>query len=105
MSYALSPSNLTDPDYLQLPALPPSPGVTPNFARPEGNGSLLVFVNGTLSALMLILIAIRVYTKISIVQKFSWDDLTIFSSAFSACALYILFVWGIASPYPIADSY
>ena len=94
MGFTLSPSQFQDPAFLRLPALPPPPGVTPNFAHPEDRGPVLVFVGGILSALMLIFIGVRAYTKLVIVRRVSWDDLTISFSAFSAFGLYIMFVWG-----------
>ena len=94
MVFTLSPSQFEDPAFLRLPALLPPPEVTPNFVHPEDRGPVLVFVGGTLSALMLMSIGIRAYTKLVIVRKLSWDDLTISFSAISALSSYIVFVWG-----------
>ena len=93
MSQPISPLSLEDPAVFHLPGLPPPPGITANFTHPRNRGPVLIIVNGTLLGLMMIFIAIRVYTKLAIIRKVSWDDLTISFSALGAITLYILFVW------------
>lgn len=91
MASQLTPAVLADPDALrQYPASEPPPGVTPNFAHPQNRGPILVAVGGLMIAFMMVLLANRMYTKASIVRKFSWDDLTVSLSALGAIALYIL---------------
>lgn len=41
----------------------------------------------------MVFLAIRVYTKLAIIRKVSWDDLTISFSALGAITLYVLFLW------------
>ena len=96
-------SPLDDPTLLQLPALTPPPGVIPNFAHPMDRGPVLTIVNGILLALMMIFIALRVYTKLAIVRKISWDDLTVSLSALGSIFLYILFVWRTTLPHHVIE--
>ena len=89
----ISPASLNDPNFLQLPALKPPPGIIPNFGHPRNRGPVLIIVNGVLLALMMTFIALRAYTKLAIVRKFSWDDLTVSLSALGATTLYVVSVW------------
>lgn len=93
MSQSVSPSSLEDPAFFRLPALTPPPGTLPNFTHPRNRGPVLVVVNGILLGLMMVFLAIRVYTKLAIIRKISWDDLTIAFSALGAITLYVLFLW------------
>lgn len=90
--------NLSDPAILQYPAATPPPGVTPNFTHPDSKGPELVVGGGVLLAIMMISITIRVYTKLHIINKFSWDDLTIFLSALGSIALYGACIWRGSTP-------
>ena len=81
------------PAVLQLPALKPPPGTTPNFTNAEDRGAVLTIVNGFLLVVMAIFMVIRAYTKSVIIRKLSWDDLTVSISAFGAFALYGFLVW------------
>ena len=92
-SQSISPLSLEDPALLQLPGLTPPPGITANFTNSRNRGPVLIIVNGILLGLMTVFIAIRFYTKLAIVRKVSWDDLTISFSVLGAITLYILFVW------------
>lgn len=93
MSQPFSPSALEDPAVFQSPGLTPPPGTTPNFTHPTDRGPVLIVVNGILLALMMVFIAIRSYTKLAIVRKVSWDDLSVCLSALGGITLYLLFVW------------
>lgn len=86
-------SALQDPAFLQQPALKPPPGVLPNFMNPEEKGPTLVIVGAILMALILIALANRAYTKLCIVQKVSWNDLTIALSAVGAIVWYAVCAW------------
>lgn len=99
MSQQIPASTLEDPAFLQLPALPPPPGVIPNFTNPETQGPRLVVVGAVLLTFVLIALVNRVYTKLGILKKVSWDDLTIILSAVGAIASYGLCVLGnVADP-------
>lgn len=86
-------SALQDPAFLQLPALAPPPGVIPDFVNPEEKGPPLVIFGGILLSLVLIALVNRAYTKLCIVQKVSWDDLTISLSAIGAIVWYAVCAW------------
>ena len=94
MSQEIPTGDLQDPAFLQLSALQPPPGVTPNFTDPENKGPTLIIVGAILLAFVVILLANRAYTKIHIVQKASWDDLTVFLSALGAIVWYTFCVLG-----------
>ena len=81
-------------DVLQLPALRPPPGVFPNFEDPSSRGPVLIIVNGVLLGLMTVFIAVRIYTKLCLIQKASWDDLTVSLSVLGVLWLYVNHVWG-----------
>lgn len=105
MSRLIPINALDDPAVLQLPALTPPPGIYPNFTNPKSRGPVLVITNGMLLAFMAIFIAIRAYTKLAIVRKVSWDDLTVSLSALGAVALYVLYVWRKSFPFHVANAY
>ena len=94
MSQQIPASALQDPALLQKPALPPPPGVIPNFTNPKDNGRSLVVVGAILLAFVFIGLANRAYTKACIVRSTSWDDLTLCLSAVGAYVSYGLCVWG-----------
>lgn len=93
MSSRTQLSQLPAAELLQIPALSPPQGIIPNFAHPDNRGAILVIVNGVLLVLMAPFVAIRAYTKIAIVRKASWDDLTIALAFLGVLALYVLYSW------------
>ena len=56
------------------PALQPPAGVEPNFVNPEDRGYILNSVATVLFCFMVCLFANRVYVKIFVIRKASWDD-------------------------------
>ena len=73
----LSPDELAQipPSVLNtLPALQPPAGVQPNFVNPENRGYIQNSVASVLFGLMICLFANRVYTKLFVIRKASWDD-------------------------------
>lgn len=90
MSQQVGGPAFQDPAFLQLPALPPPPGVIPNLTDPDDVGPTLIIVGAVLLAVMVLALANRAYTKLCIVQKVSWDDLTISLSAVGAIAWYTI---------------
>ena len=67
------PPNLL-PFLTDWPALPPPTGVQPNFVNPPDRGPSTVPVIGVFMGLALIFYSARVYTKIVLVRRASWDD-------------------------------
>ena len=96
MSQQIAASALQDPAILQLPALPPPPGVIPNFTNPENKGHSLIVV---------IALANRAYVKLYIVHKMSWDDLTISLSAVGVIVSYALCVLGSLTNIEVHSAY
>ena len=58
----------------RTPAGIPPPGVVPNFASPHTNGPTLITVGSISLAIMMCSVAVRNYTKVVIVRKYSPDD-------------------------------
>lgn len=56
------------------PAGKPPPGVIPNHAHPYTDGPTLVAVGGIFTALALLFVSARIYTKVRLVGKWSPDD-------------------------------
>ena len=74
---ALSPDAFAKipPDILDtLPGLQPPAGVESNFVNPKDRGYIQISVSTVLFCLMVCLFANRVYTKLFIIRKASWDD-------------------------------
>ena len=68
--YANIPPSVLD----TLPALQPPTGVESNFVNPENKNYVQISVATVLFSLMVCLFANRVYTKLFIIRKVSWDD-------------------------------
>jgi hypothetical protein len=64
------PSNLL----ATLPAAAPPPGVIPNFDHPPSRSNLLLGLTTAFLVLAVISYFIRMYTKIRILRKVTWDD-------------------------------
>lgn len=58
----------------QIPALPPPPGVQSNFDSPETREDLAKIVVGLTYGLMLVFLAMRIYTRIRITNSLGVDD-------------------------------
>ena len=61
-------------DYANLPALAPPAGVQSNFDNPKTLKTSLVAINGIFLPLMLIVVAIRLYSRGKIMHAMGWDD-------------------------------
>jgi hypothetical protein len=55
-------------------ALPPPPGVNPNFENPESQGYRVILTIVILFPMATIAVFLRVYTRIVIVRNFGIDD-------------------------------
>lgn len=76
-----------------LPALQPPAGVQPNFVNPEDRGYISNSVATVLLCLMVSLFANRVYTKLFIIRKMGWDDLSCTIGFLGSIAMYIIVLW------------
>ena len=63
-----------DDFFANLPALVPPPGVLSNFDNPKTLAPSLVAVNVTFIPLMVIAVALRMYSRGFIVHALGWDD-------------------------------
>ncbi len=62
-------------DLLQnYPVSPPPPGVKSNFNNPETLGATLIRINVVFITLMLVMVAVRIYSKARITRTLWWDD-------------------------------
>lgn len=60
--------------YANIPVLPPPVGVLSNFVNPKNLAPSLIAVNATFLPLMIIAVAIRIYSRGLIVHALGWDD-------------------------------
>ena len=70
---AVSPA-LPSQASLDIPALLPPPGVTPNFINPPSLGSELLIASIICLTFMALFAGMRFYTKIVIKNCLGWDD-------------------------------
>lgn len=56
------------------PALPPPLGVQSNFETPESQSYVTVIPCAVIVGIMIILVFIRMYTKVYILKSVGWDD-------------------------------
>ena len=61
-------------DLSQIPALAPPHGSTPNFVDPERHGYVLIVVTAVFYSLMLLVVALRLYSKNWVNRTFGLDD-------------------------------
>lgn len=57
-----------------MPASPPPPGVTPNFDHPDSIVDSFMATNAACLAIAVLFLALRLYTRIFIVNSLGWDD-------------------------------
>jgi hypothetical protein len=78
MSHTSTPLSYVSPENLEAfasyPAIPPPPGVIPNFVDPENQNLPLFAVASLLLGIMTLFMLNRVYVKTFIVKKYSLDD-------------------------------
>lgn len=60
--------------FASIPAIPPPPGIKSNFDNPRTLKSSFVAVNATFLSLMVIVVAIRTYSRGVIARAMGWDD-------------------------------
>ena len=66
---------MEDSGYLdRTPARPPPPGHTSNFINPGSRSYQLVILISVLSALVIILVPLRIYSRLRITHSFGVDD-------------------------------
>ena len=65
----LSPEALS-----HIPAGIPPPGTTPNFENPQTNSRVIVTLSVICLSFMVLISAIRVYSRLWITRSFGWDD-------------------------------
>lgn len=58
----------------ELPALRPPLGVMPNFIDPKSQAPGVMLANGIITAVMLVFVLLRVYTKAFLTKAIFWED-------------------------------
>ncbi|KAF2973000.1 hypothetical protein GQX73_g499 [Xylaria multiplex] len=66
--------SLTPEQLAQLPVVPPPPGVQSNFDNPDSNAASGIIAISVILALMLLVVAMRMYSRIVIVKNPGPDD-------------------------------
>ncbi|CAG8956288.1 hypothetical protein HYFRA_00003668 [Hymenoscyphus fraxineus] len=77
------------------PAIPPPPGIVSNFLDPENHGAAQVKATSILLAVTLVFFLSRVYVKLFLTKKVTWDDGTIVLAVLSAVGYYVACTWGV----------
>lgn len=57
-----------------LPAGKPPPGVQPNFVDPPTQVPVILGVGAAFGVLAVLCFSIRIYTKLALTKKWTWDD-------------------------------
>ena len=58
----------------EVPALAPPHGVVPNFIDPESRAPGVIMALGIITAIMLIFVILRMYTKSFVTKAIGWED-------------------------------
>ena len=61
-------------DISKLPALAPPHGIIPNFVDPESRAHAVLVGSGILTALTIIVVVLRFYTRIFVTKIVGWED-------------------------------
>ena len=56
------------------PSAPPPPGVSVNFNTPDTRAPMAIAVTSSFMGIMFIFITIRIYVKVRIDKRATWDD-------------------------------
>ena len=56
------------------PSAPPPPGVSVNFNAPDTRAPMAIAVTSSFMGIMFIFITVRVYVKVRIDKRATWDD-------------------------------
>ena len=67
-------SEFANMDISRIPAMPPPPGEIPDFVNPESRAYGTVIALATITAVMLVFVLLRIYSKLFVVKNFGLDD-------------------------------
>ena len=67
-------TQLTPEQMATLPALPPPPGVEPNFDNPEDRKPMAIALIALVLVLMLSFVSLRVCARTKLKTPYGWDD-------------------------------
>lgn len=78
------------PEVLQhlanTPSIPPPVGVTPNFVDPVNTGNIQIIVSAVMFAFTILFFLNRVYVKVFLIRKITWDDGMLFYQTYLGTA-------------------
>ncbi|KAK0516461.1 hypothetical protein JMJ35_001064 [Cladonia borealis] len=86
-------------DYANIPVMAPPKGVQSNFDNPKTLKSSMVAINATFLPLMLLAVAIRLYSRGQIMHAMGWDDYTCVLAVLGSVVHTILMLWDIHLGY------
>ena len=66
------------PNYANVPALAPPPGVVPNFHNPPSRAGEMRIAMGLCIGITSVLVVLRFYVKFAITHTLGWDDCKFF---------------------------
>ena len=61
-------------EFLNQPFSPPPPGVVPSQLNPQTQGYVMITTCSVFLAIMIVFVSVRVYAKLWIIRKVTWDD-------------------------------
>ncbi|KAF2687354.1 hypothetical protein K458DRAFT_429292 [Lentithecium fluviatile CBS 122367] len=78
LAAAMSPdlSTMTPEQLANMPGMPPPSGVKSNFVNPETQAPQCIAIVSIFLGIMIITLAMRLYTRIYVVKRTGWDDWT-----------------------------
>lgn len=71
---ASSLSNMSSEELASYPALPPPPGILPNFDNTANRNVAFLAVTSLLLGIMALFVLNRLYAKKVLIRKYTWDD-------------------------------
>ncbi|CAD6593060.1 MAG: hypothetical protein ASARMPRED_006953, partial [Alectoria sarmentosa] len=90
---------MSSSDVYNRPFYPPPPGVVPNLYNPQTRGRDLTITCSIFLGIMISFVSIRAYTKLWIVRKVTWDDLTCLIGFLLTVTYYALCVKDVLNGY------
>lgn len=65
---------MSSSDAFNQPFLPPPGGLVPNYTKPHSTGRSLTITCSIFLGIMIVFVMVRLYTKLKIIKKATWDD-------------------------------
>ncbi|KAH8667571.1 hypothetical protein BGZ60DRAFT_409543 [Tricladium varicosporioides] len=81
--------------FAQTPAIPPPDGVQTNFTNPETRALTQVITTSIILGFVLLFFLNRVYSKVFLMRKLTWDDATLLLGLLGSIAYYVACTWSV----------